>query len=51
MYEFLQSELNKKKDLKDAKEKLNYLSEKEDYNLIYKMKLESNINLKYFYRI
>ena len=41
MYEFLQAELHKKKDLVDAKEKLNYLNEKDDYNMIYKLKLES----------
>jgi phage replication-related protein YjqB (UPF0714/DUF867 family) len=41
VYEFLQTEFQKKKDLVDAKEKLNYLKEKDDYNMIYKLKLES----------
>ena len=41
MYEFLESELNKKKDLRDAKEKLGQFNESDDYNMIYKLKLES----------
>ena len=43
VYNYLKAEVNKRKDLKIVKEKLGQINEKDEYNMIYKLKLESKL--------